>query len=641
MKYKIVESVEKKENINNPVDDNFTLSEELLNIKSEKINESVETENPIEEDYNYSEYDKKLLVNRAKSIAKAIYDLYNSDQVEAQGELPSAKEIAEDLLKEPKKIDMYAKFLSKIAGTKKVKNYTEKLIQELASFKKKLSLMKPQTSECLMKVRDIKEGKEIDRQVFASLEKLNDGGYSILNDGYFVARVSADDDDDAKAVFKKFLNSDWKKAWKDGTLPKYANDWLDGNVNESLDESSDMRSEYVMDDSQMDEWNQICKAFAKKLGAKLVFVNETSCGLEFPDGSMQHVYIDEMVNYLGGMNESINENVFKEWKPNTSFNHIKKVFNDIKNRGFKPINNEREEILAAVDKADKNGYTPEQCRMIWDWHKQIWQANRNKNESLLMEKAVPEEDKYENDLIKSIIRKRRDRANAKLTPEEQEVFNKYNLSIYPDKTRDRYWDRYRHKYEYGPITTDNKTKVGRRFISSKDTWGVGAKDGKHDVNYVDMARKAPERINRETETGIKGNYSQWGLGGSRERYTDATQQLRNKINRDAEKDYRAVSTSLRNRNYYKKSIDSTNKYFDDEKNRILKRNLERVTKEIADNESRRSKDKEYSQTKYDDATSEINNILNKHRKNKQESFKRVPKRSINESKVSDKRNNNG
>lgn len=292
MKYKIVESVNKKENINHPVDDNFTLSEELLDIKSEKINESVETENPIEEDYNYSEYDKKLLVNRAKSIAKAIYDLYNSDQVEAQGELPSAKEIAEDLLKEPKKIDMYAKFLSKIAGTKKVKNYTEKLIQELASFKKKLSLMKPQTSECLMKVRDIKEGKEIDRQVFASLEKLNDGGYSILNDGYFVARVSADDDDDAKAVFKKFLNSDWKKAWKDGTLPKYANDWLEGNVNESLSESSDMRSEYAMDDSQMSEWNQICKAFAKKLGAKLVFVNETSCGLEFPDGSMKHVYID-------------------------------------------------------------------------------------------------------------------------------------------------------------------------------------------------------------------------------------------------------------------------------------------------------------------------------------------------------------
>lgn len=387
MKYKIVESVEKKENINHPVDDNFTLSEELLNIKSEKINESVETEKPIEEDYNYSEYDKKLLVNRAKSIAKAIYDLYNSDQVEAQGELPSAKEIAEDLLKEPKKIDMYAKFLSKIVGTKKVKNYTEKLIQELASFKKKLSLMKPQTSECLMKVRDIKEGKEIDRQVFASLEKLNDGGYSILNDGYFVARVSADDDDDAKAVFKKFLNTDWKKAWKDGTLPKYANDWLEGNVDESLGRVVEaMRSEYVMDDSQMDEWNQICKAFAKKVGAKLVFVNETSCGLEYPDGSMQHVYIDEMVDYLGGMNESVNEDVSKEWKPNTSINHIKKIMSDVEKRGFKAVNNEREELKVAMDKVDEKGYTPEQRKMIRDWYEKYWKANRNKSESF---KRVP------------------------------------------------------------------------------------------------------------------------------------------------------------------------------------------------------------------------------------------------------------
>lgn len=358
MKYKIVESVNKKENINHPVDDNFTLSEELLNIKSEKINESVETENPIEEDYNYSEYDKKLLVNRAKSIAKAIYDLYNSDQVEAQGELPSAKEIAEDLLKEPKKIDMYAKFLSKIAGTKKVKNYTEKLIQELASFKKKLSLMKPQTSECLMKVRDIKEGKEIDRQVFASLEKLNDGGYSILNDGYFVARVSADDDDDAKAVFKKFLNTDWKKAWKDGTLPKYANDWLEGNVDESLKENCS--------GGKCDETEKMSNEELENYLSKLIKEYRTKKS--------------ELKN------ESVNEDVSKEWKPNTSINHIKKVMSDVEKRGFKAVNNEREELKAAMDKVDKKGYTLEQRKMIRDWYEKYWKANRNKQESF---KRVP------------------------------------------------------------------------------------------------------------------------------------------------------------------------------------------------------------------------------------------------------------
>lgn len=55
---------------------------------------------------------------------------------------------------------------------------------------------------------------------------------------------------------------------------------------------------YAVNPSQMGEWNQICKAFAKKVGAELLFVNEESCGIQYPNGAMQHVYIDEMVEYL-------------------------------------------------------------------------------------------------------------------------------------------------------------------------------------------------------------------------------------------------------------------------------------------------------------------------------------------------------
>lgn len=62
---------------------------------------------------------------------------------------------------------------------------------------------------------------------------------------------------------------------------------------------SEMRTQYCVDDSQMNEWKKICKAFANKVGAKLLFVNECSCGLEFPDGTMKHVYLDEMIDYLG------------------------------------------------------------------------------------------------------------------------------------------------------------------------------------------------------------------------------------------------------------------------------------------------------------------------------------------------------
>ena len=61
-----------------------------------------------------------------------------------------------------------------------------------------------------------------------------------------------------------------------------------------------MRTVYTMDDSQMGEWKEICKAYAKKVNADLLFVNETSFGIQLPSGELQHIYIDELVHLLGG-----------------------------------------------------------------------------------------------------------------------------------------------------------------------------------------------------------------------------------------------------------------------------------------------------------------------------------------------------
>ena len=55
---------------------------------------------------------------------------------------------------------------------------------------------------------------------------------------------------------------------------------------------------YVVRPNNMGEWTQICKAFAKKLDAKLVFVNDTSCGLEMPDGQLRRYSVEEMMTYL-------------------------------------------------------------------------------------------------------------------------------------------------------------------------------------------------------------------------------------------------------------------------------------------------------------------------------------------------------
>jgi hypothetical protein len=61
---------------------------------------------------------------------------------------------------------------------------------------------------------------------------------------------------------------------------------------------SEMRSNYTMSPGQMPDWTNICLAFADKIRATLLFVNETSCGVEFDDGSFKHIYIDEMMDYL-------------------------------------------------------------------------------------------------------------------------------------------------------------------------------------------------------------------------------------------------------------------------------------------------------------------------------------------------------
>lgn len=57
---------------------------------------------------------------------------------------------------------------------------------------------------------------------------------------------------------------------------------------------------YVMNENQMSDWEKICQAYAKKKNAKLFFVNDSSCGLEYPDGSFSHVTVDGMLSELMG-----------------------------------------------------------------------------------------------------------------------------------------------------------------------------------------------------------------------------------------------------------------------------------------------------------------------------------------------------
>ena len=59
-----------------------------------------------------------------------------------------------------------------------------------------------------------------------------------------------------------------------------------------------MREVYAMSKAQMPEWTEICERYAAMINAKLLFVNETSCGVQYKNGSFRHIYIDEMLKSI-------------------------------------------------------------------------------------------------------------------------------------------------------------------------------------------------------------------------------------------------------------------------------------------------------------------------------------------------------
>lgn len=59
-----------------------------------------------------------------------------------------------------------------------------------------------------------------------------------------------------------------------------------------------VREIYAMSPSQMPDWKEICRAFADKIDAELLWVNETSCGVQYKDGSFGHILIEDMMEYL-------------------------------------------------------------------------------------------------------------------------------------------------------------------------------------------------------------------------------------------------------------------------------------------------------------------------------------------------------
>ena len=175
----------------------------------------------------------------------------------------------------------------------------------------------------------------------------------------------------------------WGRIWKDGNLVKSVEDskygarqeiakYLDDNsMGESLKESEDITyTPKVRRFKSVDGTNRIINQYYEEP--------------DYPnwgkgERNKKEISDDEYNRFL--QTGKLKEDASKEWKPNTSFAHIKKIYNDVKKRGYKYVNNELEEMHAAMKKVDAKGYTPEQRKQIRSWTEEIWRAHR-KNESL-------------------------------------------------------------------------------------------------------------------------------------------------------------------------------------------------------------------------------------------------------------------
>lgn len=130
--------------------------------------------------------------------------------------------------------------------------------------------------------------------------------------------------------------------------------------------------------------------------------------------------------------------------------------------------------------------------------------------SVLNEAGMSDEDRRESDLIRSAYAKIQKRSNARLTPQEQDVLNKYGIkrgftkNLEYDSGRnytrddtniiDNQDDRYSHGKEIGrrvyPKKPDGSTDWDKAYtLKTKD---------QDKINYADRARKRPEREKNRT-----------------------------------------------------------------------------------------------------------------------------------------------
>lgn len=126
--------------------------------------------------------------------------------------------------------------------------------------------------------------------------------------------------------------------------------------------------------------------------------------------------------------------------------------------------------------------------------------------SVLNEAGMSDEDRKESDLIRSAYAKIQKRSNARLTPQEQDVLNKYGIERGWNKNLIQGKDGGYYAADTNVVNNredaySHGKEIGRRYYPDDDNWRssyiLKTKD-QDKINYADRARKRPGRLANRT-----------------------------------------------------------------------------------------------------------------------------------------------
>lgn len=219
----------------------------------------------------------------------------------------------------------------------------------------------------------------------------------------------------------------------------------------------------------------------------------------------------------------------------------------------------------------------------------------------LNEAEMSDEDKVDSALLRSIYNKTQQRANAKLTPEEKAVLDKYNLRRDSDTKNIR---KNTNENPWGNPLIDQR--VGDKFRR----WN----QDETKINLADRARKMDDRgAGYHTTQGyyfdVDDDHREW-----KDPETGRWQRLKDKGLLDQERKHqnsvmqepvRQMKDAISDRNYHQKHVDSNNAEYDARRAKIQAE----YEKRLKDNENSRKYSGEYHQKGLDQSKDRIDKLL--------------------------------